>query len=211
MTTLTPDLKYFATLQDLADYVSKELLATLETDLLRMTTSERPHYSHDDRKEMRQRLRDVKRFGSYVRALPSLLTVSQEFCSCIDRTGGLITDSKGYRVPQADPDWIDLGETYQQMKNTLRTLTRRNPSRHTHPRPSPATTLKTKDIIVERAPLSSQIWQQAEEILTLTTTPTFASLPLAVRRQLATTLSGIKMSLARQITHTLARTRTPRP
>lgn len=127
MKTLTPPLKHFASLQALADYVSEELIATLDTDLLKMATSERPQYSNDDRKEMRQRVRDVKLFGKYIHALPALIRACHQFCACIDSTGGVVTDPKGHRVPNADPDWIDLGEAYSQTKITLLTITRQIP------------------------------------------------------------------------------------
>ncbi|MDP3597118.1 MAG: hypothetical protein Q8S75_09010 [Nitrospirota bacterium] len=62
-----------------------------------------------------------------------------------------------------------------------------------------------------RATLSTQIWHHVEQILALTTAPTFATLPLAVRRQLATDLAGINIKLSRQIAQTHSRLRTPSP
>ena len=128
MKLLTPRLKHFDNLQALADYVAQELVNTLEDDLLKMTTSERRQYSNEERAEMRRRLHDVKVFHHYAQAVPDLLKSSEDFCACIDSTGGLTTDPEGYRVPNADPDWIDLGEAYQHMKRTLRTLSAHNPS-----------------------------------------------------------------------------------
>jgi len=133
MKLLTPRLKHFDNLQALADYVAQELVNTLEDDLLKMTTSERRQYSNQERADMRRRLHDVKIFHDYAQAVPDLLKASEDFCECIDSTGGLTTDPEGYRVPNADSDWIDLGEAYQHMKRTLRTISAHNPSTaHTH-------------------------------------------------------------------------------
>lgn len=41
-----------------------------------------------------------------------LLAALRLFVGCIDATGGVITDGKGYTVPAADEDWIDLGDAY---------------------------------------------------------------------------------------------------
>ena len=128
MKLLTPHLKHFDNLQALADYVAQELVNTLEDDLLKMTTSERRQYSNEERAEMRRRLHDVKVFHHYAQAVPDLLKASEDFCACIDSTGGLTTDPEGYRVPNADPDWIDLGEAYQHMKRTLHALATHVPS-----------------------------------------------------------------------------------
>ena len=35
-----------------------------------------------------------------------------QFVDCVDATGGVSKDGKGYTVPVADGEWIDLGEAY---------------------------------------------------------------------------------------------------
>lgn len=41
-----------------------------------------------------------------------LIGVIERFVDTIEATGGIERDHKGYEVPHADPDWIDLGEAY---------------------------------------------------------------------------------------------------
>lgn len=41
-----------------------------------------------------------------------LVDVLLEFVQAIEATGGVMVDHKGYHVPVADKDWIDLGEAY---------------------------------------------------------------------------------------------------
>lgn len=41
------------------------------------------------------------------------------FCDVIDNTGGIKKDDKGYHVPVADEDWIDLGEAYMRACDAL--------------------------------------------------------------------------------------------
>ena len=36
----------------------------------------------------------------------------REFIDCINATGGVVIDDKGYPVPVADEEWIDLGQAY---------------------------------------------------------------------------------------------------
>ena len=36
------------------------------------------------------------------------------FIAAIEVTGGVITDGRGFLVPVADDEWIDLGEAYAQ-------------------------------------------------------------------------------------------------
>jgi hypothetical protein len=36
----------------------------------------------------------------------------REFVDCINATGGVVIDDKGYPVPVADEEWIDLGQAY---------------------------------------------------------------------------------------------------
>lgn len=41
------------------------------------------------------------------------------FVDCIDGTGGVIRDRKGYYRPVGDTDWIDLGDAYIQACTAL--------------------------------------------------------------------------------------------
>jgi len=37
----------------------------------------------------------------------------REFIQCINLTGGLAYDDRGFLAPAIDPDWIDLGIAYE--------------------------------------------------------------------------------------------------
>lgn len=43
---------------------------------------------------------------------PHRMNSLQSFVSIIDATGGVVRFSNGLHAPEADHDWIDLGETY---------------------------------------------------------------------------------------------------
>lgn len=43
----------------------------------------------------------------------------QIFIEAIEATGGVFKDRKGYFVPVADEDWIDLGEAYVEACHAL--------------------------------------------------------------------------------------------
>lgn len=36
----------------------------------------------------------------------------ENFVQCVEATGGVVRDKKGYVAPVADQDWIDLGDSY---------------------------------------------------------------------------------------------------
>ena len=56
----TPRLRYFPDRAAALSYVFSELLATLEDDLDRMSTTEREHYTSDDRTTMRRKIHDIR-------------------------------------------------------------------------------------------------------------------------------------------------------
>jgi hypothetical protein len=52
-------------------------------------------------------------------SIERLRAVLSEFVGDIDNTGGIQRDRHGWPAPVADPDWIDLGETYLKACNVL--------------------------------------------------------------------------------------------
>jgi len=41
------------------------------------------------------------------------------FVDAINATGGITRDHRGFAVPVADPEWIDLGSAYEEACNAL--------------------------------------------------------------------------------------------
>lgn len=42
----------------------------------------------------------------------ALRAALEEFCECIDVTGGVYYTAGGLACPQGDDEWVDLGEAY---------------------------------------------------------------------------------------------------
>lgn len=51
--------------------------------------------------------------------MKTLEEVLRDFVSCVDVSGGVKTDRKGYTVPVADEEWVDLGQCYLDAVATL--------------------------------------------------------------------------------------------
>lgn len=62
--------------------------------------------------EQNQRIARKHRLWNMMNALATL-------CDAIENTGGVKKDDKGYHVPVADEDWIDLGEAYMRACGAL--------------------------------------------------------------------------------------------
>ena len=54
------ELSHFASIEDAVNYMTHELIATLQDDLGRMEREERQHYTDEDREVMRKRLADLE-------------------------------------------------------------------------------------------------------------------------------------------------------
>jgi len=54
------ELSHFASIEDAVNYMTRELIATLQGDLGRMEREERQHYIDEDREEMRKRIADLE-------------------------------------------------------------------------------------------------------------------------------------------------------
>ncbi len=66
--------------------------------------------------EQNQRIARRRKLDSEQRGMINALA---EFCDTIEDTGGVKKDDKGYHVPVADEDWIDLGEAYMRACDAL--------------------------------------------------------------------------------------------
>jgi hypothetical protein len=88
--------------------------------------------STKDRAGVRRGLRVVSRAGTFVlwvqmRRKPGTVEKTEspvkkalrEFVDAINATGGVTTDRKGYTVPVADQEWIDLGDAYDKACEAL--------------------------------------------------------------------------------------------
>ena len=62
-------LQHFTGLGDVLSYITSELLATLQDDLIRMEGSEAEHYDDEDRKTMRCKIADIEQVTPLIEAL----------------------------------------------------------------------------------------------------------------------------------------------
>jgi len=67
---MTISLKHFTDEREVLSWALTELLATLRDDLDRMERAERKHYTNEDRREMREKIRDIEHIEPRAVVLP---------------------------------------------------------------------------------------------------------------------------------------------
>lgn len=90
--------------------IPKDAWETLEETLEMDSISSA--FDEDLREEISKALGKVKDASAIAKAL-------EEFVNDVDATGGVAEDRKGFMVPVADPEWVDLGETYMKACGAL--------------------------------------------------------------------------------------------
>jgi len=99
-------LKHFGSEQAVLDFIASEIVSTLQNDYNRMThdKQERQHYTNDDRRDIRNKLRDVQALIEQIPALPGLIKTLQTF----------VTDVRAVGIEETGNDWPDLKSTYHE-------------------------------------------------------------------------------------------------
>ena len=108
-------LQHFTGLGDVLCYITSELLATLQDDLIRMDGREAEHYDDEDRETMRRKIADIEKIAPFIEQLHMAGSEHIESAAATDVKSPLYQLVNCQRLLQKAADYVEKeAETLKQ-------------------------------------------------------------------------------------------------